>query len=468
MIKNKFSKNFVFTVFGASGDLADLKVFPALYELFESERLEKNFWIIGYARSEISLVDFRAKFRNSILKFAQNNNRKIEDSMVEKILDKVFYFQGQYDEIESFEKYRKYVQELTNNEYAEEIFHFSVPPSAYCEIIKLIHKVSAGIRDRIKLVIEKPFGGSLKSAKTLEAVIKNLFCEEQVYLIDHYLGKHAVRSILSLRENNKVLNMLLSGSEVSNLQVSALEELGVEERLGYYDMVGATKDMFQSHLIQLLSLVMVELPAEINQNSIKSVKDFFVENLKFEKAVFGQYEDYCQNSKYKCSPQTETYFAGKFLFNNNKWFNVPLYLRTGKAMNRKQTTVVVEFKKYEYQDGDLPRNKLVIEIAPNPSIKLFLVNENGYESQVHDLVTTESLNCGAEDCMSSHATLFMDVLLDRRMFFVSFKQALCSWVLTEKVLANKKIVKYPKGSVGLRASYEMIEKDRFNWVNTDA
>jgi glucose-6-phosphate 1-dehydrogenase len=469
MIKNSFPKKFVFTIFGASGDLADLKIFPALFELYENGRFEDDFWIIGYARSEISQNEFKEKFRNSIVNFLKKNNRQADDEKLEAILKRVSYYQGKYDKKISFEAYRKFVYEMTNGDYAEELFHFSVPPSAYCKIIQLIHEVSSKEeRDRVKLIIEKPFGEDYKSALTLETLIKELFCEDQVYLIDHYLGKHAVRSILSLRENNKVLNMLLSGTEIANIQVSALEKLGVENRLSYYDQVGATKDMLQSHLIQLLSLVMIELPAVLSNKSIKSVKDYFVENLIFEKAVFGQYEDYCENLEYTCSPATDTYFAGKFLFNNNNWFNVPIFLRSGKSMNRKQTSVVVEFKKYEHQGVEIPRNKMIIEIAPNPSIKLYLVNENGYESKVQDIVTAESLHCGEDDCMSSHAVLFLDALLDKKMFFVSFRQALCSWKLTEKVLKDKVIEKYPVGVPYFEASDELIKLDGFKWTNTDA
>lgn len=463
-MKNKFSKKFVFTIFGASGDLADLKLFPALYELYISGRLENDFWIIGYARSEMSLEGFRNKFKNSILEFLGDK----ANDFVEVILEKIFYFQGQYDKAESFKEYLEFVDEITNGEFEEELFHFSVPPSTYSEIIANIAQIRVGQdRGKVKLLIEKPFGEGADSAEKLERCIMDKFEPEQVILIDHYLGKHPVRSILSLRENNRVLNMLLDGNIVSNVQISALEKLTVENRLGYYDEVGATRDMIQSHLIQLLCFVLFEMPAKVDVRSVDSGKEYLIKNLNFVKGVFGQYEGYCNDSRLACSPNTETYFAGKFFLNNTNWINTPVYLRTGKALNRRQTSVVIEFKKYENQPMEIPCNRLEIEIAPEPSIRLFLVNENGYESKVQNLVTSESLSCEDESCMSPHAVLFLDAMLGKRMFFVSFEQAIQSWKLVENILENKRISNYKIGESGLPEADTLLKSDGFKWIDID-
>jgi glucose-6-phosphate 1-dehydrogenase len=463
-MKNKFSKKFVFTIFGASGDLADLKLFPALYELYTSGRLENDFWIVGYARSEMSLEEFRIKFKNSILEFIGDK----ANDFVEVILERVFYFQGQYDKADSFQEYQEFVDEITGGEFEEELFHFSVPPSTYSEIISNIAQIRIGKnRDKVKLLIEKPFGEGADSAEKLERCIMDKFKAEQVFLIDHYLGKHPVRSILSLRENNRVLNMLLAGDIVSNVQISALEKLTVENRLGYYDAVGATRDMVQSHLIQLLCFVLFEMPAKVDFWSVDSTKEYLIRNLDFVKGVFGQYEGYCSESRIACSPNTETYFAGKFFLNNTNWINTPVYLRTGKALDRRQTSVVIEFKKYENQPLEIPCNRLEIEIAPDPSIRLFLVNENGYESKVHNLVTSESLSCEDESCMSPHAVLFLDAMLGKRMFFVSFEQAIESWRLVENVVQNKQISEYQIGANGLKEADELLERDGFKWIDID-
>jgi glucose-6-phosphate 1-dehydrogenase len=209
------------------------------------------------------------------------------------------------------------------------------------------------------------------------------------------------------------------------------------------------------------------MPAKVDFWSVDSTKEYLIRNLDFVKGVFGQYEGYCSESRIACSPNTETYFAGKFFLNNTNWINTPVYLRTGKALDRRQTSVVIEFKKYENQPLEIPCNRLEIEIAPDPSIRLFLVNENGYESKVHNLVTSESLSCEDESCMSPHAVLFLDAMLGKRMFFVSFEQAIESWRLVENVVQNKQISEYQIGANGLKEADELLERDGFKWIDID-
>jgi len=253
---------------------------------------------------------------------------------------------------------------------------------------------------------------------------------------------------------------MFSGSEIANIQISALESLKVENRLNYYDHVGAVKDMLQSHLIQLLSLVVMDLPYEINGDSIGSAKENVVDNLIVDQAIFGQYEDYCHRNNFTCSPFTETMFAGKLFLNKQEWQNVPIYVRSGKALDRKQTSVVIEFKKYAHQE-DSTANKLIFEISPNPSMRLCF---NGTETE-SEIVTAKQLDCGENRCLSSHAMLFMDALHGQKEYFVSFKQAISSWKITEKFLENKKLFRYESGIGEVTESSDLISKDGFKWVN---
>lgn len=457
---NKISGKFIFTIFGASGDLAYLKLFPALFELFDRGYFEDEFYIIGYARSEMSREEFQNKFRKSLLEFANKEDLKIQDSDLEKLLKNVYYFQGSYSEIDSFKDYVEFVKEIGCNEHEQELFHFSVPPKAYAGIIENIAKVRTGEnKGKVKLIVEKPFGEDLESAIELEAKVKGLFSEDQVYLIDHYLGKHAIRSILDLRKRNRILDMMFEGRVISNVQITALEELKVENRLNYYDHVGAVKDMFQSHILQLLSLVLLDLPYDLTGDSIAAAKEHVFNSLIFKDGIFGQYEDYCHRNNYTCSPFTETLFAGVFSFNKQDWFDVPILVRSGKAMDRKQTSVVIEFKPHNQQDSE-NSNRLIFEIAPNSGMKLTF--ENGDNTEI---VTAQQLDCGEEKCMSSHGVLFLDAMRGDKEYFVSFRQAISAWKLTENFLEGKKVFRYKANQTSNKEMDELAESYGIKWID---
>lgn len=468
--KSVVNDSFVFTIFGASGDLARLKIFPSLYELALQGRFEGDYWIIGYARSEMELDEFRGRFNDSIREAFKENWSERHESILQEMLKKVFYQQGMYDELESFKKYGESIKSLTNNEFVQELCFFSVPPVAFQPIVNNMAAIreDSNLRSKVKLIIEKPFGEDYKSAKDLFHCISNSFKESQVYLLDHYLGKLPQRSILRLREKNRIMNLLIDSSEISNIQVSALETLEVEERLGYYDKVGATKDMIQSHLLQLFCLIGMEIPVRVDTESVALNKHFILSSLEFEKGVIGQYEDFCEAKKYQCSPFTDTYASCRLMVNNTHWYGIPIFIRTGKSLAKKQTSVVVEFTKYEHQDRSLPANRLEFEIAPNPSVRIVMSNETGYDQHVSEVVTQKSIMCEGDDCMQAHAVLFLDALLDKKMFFLKFDQILDSWKIIDKMkesLAGKRPEIYKKGSNGPSAGDDLIEETGFKWIN---
>lgn len=457
---------FIFTIFGASGDLADLKLFPALFELYSEKKIGDEVYIVGYARSKFSLNAFRNKFRKSIERFCKLEGIELDIELLEKLINNVYYFQGSYDKESDFENYAKFIEDIGCSVFSQELFHFSVPPKAYSKIIENIAKIRNGSnKEKVKLLVEKPFGDNLESALRLESLVKIHFSEEQLYMIDHYLGKPAIRSIVDLRMNNRILNLLFSGREISNIQISALESLNVESRLNYYDNTGALKDMFQSHLIQLLSIVMMDLPINLDCYSFASSKENVIDNLEIENCVFGQYESYCKQNKNLCSPSTDTFFALELKMNKQRWQGVPIYIRSGKSMDRKQTSVVIEFKNYSHQKDMDNYNRLIFEIDPKPSINLSFMNTQGDSNVKNNIVTEEELDCGDKRCLSSHAILFNDAIQNHRHFFVTFKQAIKSWKLTEELLKDKKIVKYKKGVSQVAGSRELIEKDSNKWFD---
>ena len=262
---------FVFTIFGASGDLAQLKIFPALFALVEQKRLPQDYYYVGYSRTEMTHEEFRNKFEASVRKYYKGTWGDYQEEILKECLTHVYYLAGQYTETESYEAYRKFRDEITEGREVVQLYYFSVPPSVFAPIVKEV----AGIRNKgedVRLIVEKPFGDDEKSARKLFHEMVQYFDESDIYLLDHYLGKKPVQSILAMRHANRILNMMLRGKEIANIQISALETVGVGKRIGYFDESGTIKDMVQSHLLQLLALMTMAIPIQKDAENIQKEK----------------------------------------------------------------------------------------------------------------------------------------------------------------------------------------------------
>jgi len=247
---NKITQPFALIIFGASGDLAKLKLFPALYSLAQQNRLPKQYYIVGYARSEKTSKQFEAEFISSIKKV-----HKVDEKVLNDLLKHLSYVQGQYDKKEDFVRLKTYLKTLTKKTNITKLAYFSVPPIAFKSIIQNLGETKNSSNEDLRLILEKPFGEDTKSAEELFHFVARYFDDDNIYLLDHYLGKPAVKSILSLRHANRILNLMMKGPEIANIQITAFEQVGVQSRAGYFDQVGTIKDMVQSHLLQILALI---------------------------------------------------------------------------------------------------------------------------------------------------------------------------------------------------------------------
>jgi glucose-6-phosphate 1-dehydrogenase len=438
----KIKHPFVLTIFGASGDLAKLKIFPSLFALASQNRFPDDFLIIGYARSKKTHEEFRKTFAESAKKACGKKGSKIAfcEEILEKILSHVFYISGQYDQLSDFERF---LQEMSA--FAKEkkmplpkthIAYFSVPPSVFQPILKNIALSRKSKSDDIRVVLEKPFGDDEQSAKKLFHFISRYYREEQIFLLDHYLGKTSVQSILTLRHNNAILNLLLKGRQISSIQITAHEMVGVEERAGYFDTVGIIKDMFQSHLTQILAMITMSIPITADAKSFHREKEAILSALDFSErsgnVFLGQYQGYKSIPGVTKNSQTETYFAAKLKIDRESWYGVPIFVRTGKKLNKKATTAVIEFKKLPFQKEIQP-NRLVFELQPREMIHIKLVNQYGVSSEYHEIATSESIACRGDDCLPEHARLLLDVMQNEKLHFLSFPEIIASWNITDKI-----------------------------------
>jgi len=465
------NKPFVLTVFGASGDLAKLKIFPSIYNLARRGKLPKDFHIVGFARTKKSQKQFQSEFARSIKKaYGKELNQKVLDKLVKKVT----YFTGQYSQRDSFKEFGKFLNKLTNDKKYLKIFYFSVPPIAFGPIVQNLGETKLKDKTKFRLIIEKPFGNDLKSAEKLFHHISNYFNEEQIYLLDHYLGKSAVQSLLHLRHSNRILNAMLKGREVANIQITAFEDFGVKDRVGYFDQVGIIKDMIQSHLLQILALITMSIPVTYRATSIQQEKYNILSALTLPKyasnIVLGQYQSYTKDREVKRGSKTETFAALRMHIDRESWHNIPIYIRTGKMVNEKHTIVVVELKKFDFQTSEEDPNRLIFELQPDERLHIKLLNKHSGGNMYQDVMTSSSIACEGESCAPEHARLLEDVFEGDKRYFLSFPEIIACWRLIDKVCGKlednpQKLNIYKDKSGGPKVQHELTRIDGFQWFN---
>jgi glucose-6-phosphate 1-dehydrogenase len=468
---NKINQPFALIIFGASGELARLKLFPAIYNLAVQKRLPRDFHIIGYARSKKTVGDFRKEFEDGILK---NTKEKVDKELLKKISSRVSYFQGQYDNMEDFKKLHQYLKTVCPEKNITKLAYFSVPPVVFKDIIRNLGETRTEKNEDIRLVIEKPFGEDQKSATDLFHFVARYFDEDNVYLLDHYLGKSAVQSILHLRHSNRFLNLMMKGPEVSNIQITAFEETGVENRISYFSQVGTIKDMVQSHLFQILALTTMSIPITENTESLHREKYSILSALKFNKSqkniVLGQYASYQKELCEGCPNGKETFAAVRLFIDRESWYKVPIYIRTGKKLDEKHTYVVIEMKKFGFQPKEEEPNRLIIELYPEEKIDIRLLNKSPLDKKFKALTISDSLASTGDTYLTEHSLLIIDVLNENHINFLSFPEIIATWKITDEIMEfiQKNKIKndtYKDGSKGPQSQNGLTQIDNFKWFD---
>lgn len=465
---------FTLFIFGASGSLAKLKLFPAIYELAQEGRLKKEFKIVGYARTEMTNEQFRDFFAKSI----REQVKFVDEKALSQLLKNIFYFSGQYDQKVDYERFLQELKKIEKTKSRVRIAYFSVPPSAFKDIFKCLGSVNFNtVKASLRLIIEKPFGYDLRSAKKLKRTLEKYFKPEQIFLLDHYLGKEAVSNLLSLRYANSVLTTLMNKECVSNIQITAMEVKDIEGRSNYFDNVGILRDMVQSHLLQILAYLTMFAPTERTAESIHHEKSRILKSIRIKdfktSIVRGQYQGYTNEPGVPKESQTETYAAVKLFLKHPLWNGVPIYLQSGKSLKQKWTAVVVEFKPRwaQREHGSLPPNRLVIQLQPYEKIEFFLLTKLGGKTfDFHELATSRPIYCSG-DCLAEHGRLLLEVVAGKQDLFLNFEEILAGWKIIDPMqkICDKmhkrqcKLPVYRKGSFGPKEAKELLKRDGFEW-----
>ncbi len=398
---------FTMVIFGGTGDLSKRKLLPTLYHLCEDQNLPDDFSIIGLASGEKSDEEYREFVRQSITEFS---DKPAEGECWEKFIRHIHYISGQFDDRESYEKLSRHLEEnikITGKGSRKIIYYLAVPPQFLPEIFKQLSacKLCKGVYDN-RVIIEKPFGRDKDSAIELNMLVAGSFDENQIYRIDHYLGKETVQNILFFRFANSIFEPLWNRRYIDHIQITVAESLGIENRALFYDKAGVIRDIVQNHMMQLLALVAMEPPIGFEADLIRNEKTKVYRTVRVMDedyidrfTVRGQYSDGEMNSlkvpsyrEEKDIPPdsiTPTFFAGKFYIDNWRWAGVPFYLRTGKRLHKRITEISIHFKQpplrlFSSTCDIREPNVLVLGVQPHESIVLHLgVKHPGVGNQLY-------------------------------------------------------------------------------------
>jgi len=484
-------------VFGASGDLAHRKLLTSIFQLHGQDLLDERFYIIGCGRKKFSDEEFRATAEKSI----RNDSDFLSSKDLDEFLTKLYYVNGDYAQPGFYENLKSKLAELNGryNVSGNTLFYMSVPPFLYTTIVE--HLGSAHLacpegleaRQQPKLIVEKPFGRDLQTAVELSKSIGRCFKESQIYRIDHYLGKETVQNILMLRFANTIFEPLWNRNYIDNVQITIAETVGVEHRAGYYDGAGALRDMFQNHMLQMLSLVAMEAPVSFGADYIRdekikllrSIRPLDVDRLG-EFCVRGQYgsgsvdgEDvkgYLEEAEVGANSRTETFVAMKLFVDNWRWQGVPFYLRTGKRMAAKDTEIAITFRKVPHSVfsgaglDELPANVLVLQIQPEEGISLsYQAKRPG--SKI--CMSTLNMNFSYKsiflvDMPEAYQRLLLDCMLGDQTLFTRQDDVEVSWQLLTPLLEAWERDEspppiYEAGNSSFPEADRLIEADGRRW-----
>ncbi|HEY0244703.1 MAG TPA: glucose-6-phosphate dehydrogenase [Mucilaginibacter sp.] len=489
------SQSTIFVIFGGTGDLNARKLAPALYNLFLDGWLPDQFSIIGTGRTHLTDEQFRAKLMEDINQFSRSG--KATKAKWDVFSKSVFY---QVSDINDFETYKEFGKRVEKHNAdwktkANVIYYLAVSPNFFPTIASNISKAKlADNPEKTRIVIEKPFGHDLESAKELNKLLAGIFNEKQIYRIDHYLGKETVQNIMAFRFANSIMEPLWNRNYIEHVQISVTEQLGVEERGDYYDGSGAMRDMIQNHLLQLLCLVAMESPVNFSADEVRNrkvdvlraMRRFGPEDVR-NSAVRGQYASgwmqgkevpgYREEPKVNSDSNTETFAAIKFFIDNWRWEGVPFYLRTGKRLHQAGSTITIQFKDVPHlvfppeAAESWQQNRLIISIQPEMSIRIQVqAKRPGIDMVLNpvDMVFDYKGTYTAQ-APEAYETLLLDTMLGDQTLFMRGDQVEEAWALIMPILntwINKKSLTFPNYSAdswGPESAEALIARDGFTW-----
>lgn len=483
-------KKFTMVIFGASGDLTKRKLMPALYSLYKEGRLKGQFNIVGVGRTEYSDDEYKSYINNEMKHFVKEKD--YDQELINNFTNMLSYVSIDPSLLEGYSLLKEKITTLNGGEQPNDIlFYLATPPALY-GIIPLHLKETGLNTPNSRIIVEKPFGYNMESAKELNRIYASVFEEKQIYRIDHFLGKETAQNLLAFRFANGIFEPLWNRNYIDYVEVTAVENLGIENRGGFYETAGALRDMVQNHLIQLVALTAMEPPAMFNADHFRNevVKVYesltpLTERELKEHIIRGQYTEsenkkgYREEKGVDPNSRTETYIAMKIGISNWRWSGVPFYIRTGKQMPTKVTEIVVHFKETPHQmfnctGGRCPQaNKLILRLQPNEGVVLKIgMKVPGAGFDVKQVTMDFSYDqLGGVPSGDAYARLIDDCIQGDPTLFTRSDAVEASWKFFDPVLKywendeHAPLYGYPAGTWGPLESEGMMNDHNASWTN---
>lgn len=448
----------IFIIFGITGDLAGRKLLPALLNLYVKNNLPKKFAIVGFSRRTFTREDFRQFVRTHMK--VKAGQYKEED--IKHFIDHMYYEQGNFDEPQSYAQLSQRLKLIDDGfgQCSNKLFHLSIPPSLYESIFD--HLSNSGLtvpcggdEGWTRILVEKPFGSDVETAKNLDKKLGQLFNESQIFRIDHYLAKEALQNIMAFRFANSLFEPLWNHHHIDKVHIKLLEKIGMEGRGATYDYIGALKDVGQNHILQMLALIAMENPDSYDATDIRNARAHILKHLRpltsrniNQYAVRGQYEGYKTETGVREHTQTETYFRLETYIDTARWKNVPFYLESGKSLFETKTEIDIYFK----NESEDRQNVLTFRIQPDEGIKIrFWVKTPGFDMKVEP----KTMKFKYADFQSlsvlpdAYEKVLFDAIMGDQTLFTSTDEVLYAWKYISTVISSWNAVPltiYKKGS----------------------
>ena len=471
-------------IFGASGDLTSRKLVPALYRLYLKGRLPDQTRIVGVSRSPYEHEEWRTLLRETTDRFTGS---AFDGSAWESFSKQIYYQPGDIKDTESFLALKASLESIEENQPAGRVYYLSTMPQLYESAIKQLG--AAGLADDTdgyrRVIIEKPFGTNLKTAQALNESIHHVFREDQIYRIDHYLGKETVQNIFAMRFGNSIFEPLWNRNYVDHVQITVAEEVIIGRRAGYYDNSGILRDMFQNHLLQLMMITAMEPPASYDASLVRDEKVKVLHCVRpmvggdfASQTVRGQYDGYLSEEGVPADSRTETFAALKLYCDNWRWRGVPFYLRSGKGMSCRTTQIVIQFKPVPHllfggpKARTLESNRLVIQVQPAEGIQLH------FQTKVPDAgmkTRTSNLDFSFQEAGGSLPDAYQRLLLDAvqgdASLFARGDEVELAWGIIDPIIeawrspAAPPLYPYPTGLWGPMECSEWMGEQGRDWFD---